>query len=205
MTHDPDPDLVAALGESPLVELLVKGSRFLARIHPAHDRDDLGRALARERSEFPDATHHCFGARLLTEDRSDDDGEPGGTAGPPILRVLEGADVRGVCCIVTRYFGGTKLGTGGLIRAYGDAAREAIAVAPRSTSWRTLALEVAVDFADLGTVEGILRKHDAVILGVRRRFEPEPVLILTIKESRAPMVMESLRDGTSGRARIDLL
>ncbi len=205
MTHDPDPDLVAALGESPLVELRVKGSRFLARIHPAHDRDDLGRALARERSEFPDATHHCFGARLLTEDRSDDDGEPGGTAGPPILRVLEGADVRGVCCIVTRYFGGTKLGTGGLIRAYGDAAREAIAVAPRSTSWRTLALEVAVDFADLGTVEGILRKHDAVILGVRRRFEPEPVLILTIKESRAPMVMESLRDGTSGRARIDLL
>ena len=140
-----DPDRVTALGESELIELRVKGSRFLARVHPTPDRESLDRALARERAEFPDATHHCYGARLLTEERSDDDGEPGGTAGPPILRAVEARGVRGVACVVIRYYGGTKLGTGGLIRAYGDAAREALAVAPTSVVWRTTTVRVEVD------------------------------------------------------------
>ncbi len=204
MSTDPDPDLVSALGESPLFELRVKGSRFLARVHPAETREEFDRALARERAEFPDATHHCSAARLLTEDRSDDDGEPGGTAGAPILRALESAEVRGVCCVVIRYYGGTKLGTGGLIRAYGEAAREAVALAPRSTSWSTASIEVSVEFDDLGAVEGILRKYDGEILAVERRFEPDPVLVVTTKASRRPLVAEALRDATSGRAQIDL-
>ena len=203
--HAEDPDRVFALGESPVIELRVKGSRFLARIHPCIDRDDLDRALARERAEFPDASHHCWGARLLDEDRCDDDGEPGGTAGAPILRVLEGGEVRGVCCVVVRYFGGTKLGTGGLIRAYGDAAKEAIAAAPVRWTWRTLRTRVAVDFEDLGAVEGILRKFDAVIHDVERAFTPAPILDLTVRESRLAEVERALRDATAGRAEIERL
>lgn len=202
-SRDPaDPDRVTALGESPLTELREKGSRFLARVHPCPDRLALDHVLAREREAFPDATHHCWGARLLDEDRCDDDGEPMGTAGPPILRVLEGAGVRGACCVVIRYYGGTKLGTGGLIRAYGDAAKEAIAAAPVTTTWRTARGEVPVAFEDLGAVEGVLRKLEAHLLDVSRRFDPEPVFTLAIKESRVPEVERTLRDATAGRARL---
>ena len=200
-----DPDRVTALGESALIELRVKGSRFLARVHPTPDRESLARALERERAEFPDATHHCYGARLLTEDRSDDDGEPGGTAGPPILRAVEGHGVRGVTCVVIRYYGGTKLGTGGLIRAYGDAAREALAVAPTSVVWRTAAVQVAVDFVDLGAVEVVLRQVESDLLGTSRQFNPAPLFELQVKQSRVDSLREALRDATAGRASISVL
>ena len=200
-----DPDRVTALGESELIELRVKGSRFLARVHPTPDRESLDRALARERAEFPDATHHCYGARLLTEERSDDDGEPGGTAGPPILRAVEARGVRGVACVVIRYYGGTKLGTGGLIRAYGDAAREALAVAPTSVVWRTTTMRVEVDFADLGAVEVVLRQVDADLLGTDRHFNPDPGFELQVKTSRVDPLREAMRDATAGRAVVTVL
>ncbi len=106
-----------------------KGSRFIADLGPATDAPTAEAFLARVREEFPDASHHCFAWVLDPEGRetrNSDDGEPGGSAGAPIQRQLEGHGVSGLVCVVTRWFGGTKLGVGGLMRAYGGAAGEAL-------------------------------------------------------------------------------
>lgn len=105
----------------------VSNSRFIANAARASTVDDAKAFLAAIRQEMPDASHHVYAYRVgygssVTEGMSDD-GEPSGTSGPPILAVLRGSGLGDTIVVVTRYFGGTKLGTGGLVRAYGDAAR----------------------------------------------------------------------------------
>lgn len=109
------------------VEIEVVRSRFITTIAPAPTVDEAKGALAAVRAEMPDASHHVYAFRVgfgnsVIEGLSDD-GEPSGTSGPPVMAVLRGAGIGDVIVIVTRYFGGTKLGTGGLVRAYSDAAR----------------------------------------------------------------------------------
>jgi len=98
-----------------------KGSVFLTELHPAADADERGNVLSAIRRRDHDATHHCSAWRQgvpVAEFGSDDDGEPSGTAGPPMLKVLEGMGLTDVIAVCVRWFGGTKLGTGGLVRAY---------------------------------------------------------------------------------------
>jgi len=197
-----DPDRIETLGESELIELRIRGSRFLARSHPTADRSELVATLNRERSEFPDASHHCYGARLIGEDRCDDDGEPKGTAGEPILKVLQGAEVVGATVVVIRYFGGTKLGTGGLVRAYSDAAREALSVAPTTVRWHQVELLISVTFEDFGAVEIALKQHAASLLSVERNFDPDPRISVCIKESKVAQFERALIDATAGRVQL---
>ncbi len=197
-----DPDQIETVGESELIELRIRGSRFLARTHPTADRSELVAALSRERAQFPDASHHCYGARLIGEDRCDDDGEPKGTAGEPILKILQGAGVVGVTVVVIRYFGGTKLGTGGLVRAYGDATREALSVAPTTIRWHQSELLISVTFEDFGAVEIVLKQHTACLLSVERKFDPEPRIAVCVKESKVTRLERALRDATAGRAQL---
>ncbi|GAB3278307.1 IMPACT family protein [Parahaliea aestuarii] len=116
-------------------ERIEKKSRFIARILPVSSREEVNAAVAQARSDYPDARHHCW-AYLLGEPgdaRSagmNDDGEPAGTAGKPILNVLQHGHLGDVLVIVIRYFGGIKLGAGGLVRAYSAAARDALDAAP---------------------------------------------------------------------------
>jgi uncharacterized YigZ family protein len=121
--------------ETARIELQVVNSRFIATIGEARTAEEARAFLASVRREFPDATHnvHAFRAgygESITEGMSDD-GEPSGTAGKPALAVLRGADLGDVVLVITRYFGGTKLGTGGLVRAYTQAAQEALTAVPR--------------------------------------------------------------------------
>jgi len=107
----------------------IKGSRFICDLTPVLDEASAEAAVAAARAAFPDACHHCYAWILDPEGkrtRAADDGEPGSSAGPPILRQLEGHGVTGIVAVVSRYFGGTMLGVGGLMRAYGGAAGEAI-------------------------------------------------------------------------------
>lgn len=108
-------------------EIKVKGSRFIATIdHVAH-RDDAEQYYSQVKKQYYNATHNCMAYRIDGDEyRFLDDGEPSGTAGKPILQALDAYQLLEVICVVTRYFGGTKLGTGGLIRAYGEATREAL-------------------------------------------------------------------------------
>lgn len=121
-------------------ELEIKRSRFLAVARGVTDELTARQAIEAERKQYPDARHHCSAFTVLPlgwengaqpVQRSSDDGEPGGTAGRPLLDVLLGSGLQNVCVVVTRYFGGIKLGTGGLVRAYSEAAQGAIAAAGR--------------------------------------------------------------------------
>ena len=201
---DPDRYLIAPGG--PEVEVKIKGSRFLGRIFPAADLDEAQRHLAAVRQEHYSATHHCWAVRTVGPDdpetRYDDDGEPSGTAGVPILQQLERADWHLALCVVTRYYGGTKLGTGGLAKAYGQAAAAAMeAVKPR-VRYRSRRLVFSVPFDDLGTVETLIAKSNAAVLEVDRQFGERPAFTLTLKASRAEAVEKALIEATAGRVHV---
>ncbi|MCH8613813.1 YigZ family protein [Arsenicicoccus dermatophilus] len=150
-------------------EVEAKRSRFLARLEPAATEDAAREVVERARKQHWDARHHCsafvLGPDAMTE-RSSDDGEPAGTAGAPMLEVLRGRELTDVVCVVTRWFGGTLLGTGGLIRAYGDAVRAACESA-RVVERRLLQrCTLAVGHAEAGRVESTLRARGVHVDGV---------------------------------------
>ena len=138
----------------------VERSRFIATLMPVTTVDDAMDVLAEVRRTSPDASHHCS-AFVIGPDgehrRSNDDGEPGGTAGAPMLAVLQGAGITDVIAVVTRYFGGTKLGAGGLVRASGGAVTAALEVADRLARVPVARFEVAVDHDRAGQLEHRLR------------------------------------------------
>lgn len=141
-------------------EIEAKRSRFLCTIERVEDESSARAVVERLRKQHWDARHHCsaflLGARAEVQ-RSSDDGEPSGTAGAPMLDVLRGQEISDVVAVVTRWFGGTLLGAGGLVRAYGDAVRAGLEVA--GTRERLLVAEhaVAISHADAGRVESELR------------------------------------------------
>lgn len=115
-------------------ETVIKKSRFICDLIPVNDAEEAKDALATIRKRYYDATHHCSALRLGTtgtlQEQSNDDGEPAGTAGRPMLHVLQQRDLTNLLAVVTRYFGGIKLGTGGLTRAYGGTLAESVSAAP---------------------------------------------------------------------------
>lgn len=151
------------------VSLAVQGSRFLAFLTPAADVDAAEAALAARAALHPDATHHCWAWRVWAGGEvagaGHDAGEPSGTAGRPILGALERADVVDAACVVTRWFGGTKLGTGGLKRAYAGAAAGAVDRAREAGALKAVAPRVVYELAfgyDLtAAVRGAVARFDA--------------------------------------------
>ena len=179
--------------------LEVKHSRFLARALPVDNADAALRFLADVAD--PDATHNCWAYRIGQEYRSSDDGEPAGTAGRPILAAIEGQGFDQVIVVVTRWFGGIKLGAGGLVRAYGGAAAECLRTASR---WPLVALremELRAPFDDLGVVHAALATHGAAKLD--ERFDADGVVLrLSLPADRVDALAAQLRDATRNRARI---
>lgn len=147
--------LVAPAGAS----ILVSGSKFISHLAPAASGAAGDAELTLRQRRYPDATHHCWASRLgrpgTLVERQSDAGEPSGTAGRPILDSLRRAGLENAICIVSRYFGGTKLGAGGLARAYADATAEAIAAA--AVVIRTIVLPLVIDFdhEQTGVVYGV--------------------------------------------------
>lgn len=155
-------------------EVVIKKSRFLAHLAPATNVAEADAVIARLRKELWDARHHCVAMVLGTEAdqaRSSDDGEPSGTAGVPMLEVLRHRGVTDLVAVVTRYFGGVKLGAGGLVRAYSGAVAAALDVASDSGALLRRELlyevEVAVPHGDAGRIDNMLRDwaagHGAVM------------------------------------------
>jgi len=141
-----------------------KRSRFIATAMPAQDESEARTAIERVRGEFPDASHHCWAwviqaGRSEPVERCHDAGEPKGTAGPSILHAIHGADLRDLVVIVTRYFGGTKLGKGGLARAYRGAAARALEGAPRRTTVPESRLLVDVPLPLDGEARHLVARH----------------------------------------------
>lgn len=107
-------------------ELEIKKSKFISKIYKVNSVDEANDILSNLRKEYSDATHHCYAYIINDSKKSSDDGEPGGTAGIPILQVLDKQNLNYVLCVVIRYFGGIKLGAGGLVRAYTKSISELI-------------------------------------------------------------------------------
>ena len=176
-----------------------RGSRFLCTLRRVETEEDARALVAALRREHPDARHHCS-AFVLGPDgavqRSSDDGEPAGTAGAPMLDVLRGAGVSDVAAVVTRWFGGTLLGAGGLVRAYGDAVRAAVAQAGllRRTLLAELALEL--DHADAGRVEGELRSRGVIVLDVA--YDARVRLLLAAAPDEVGRVGAAVAAATAG-------
>lgn len=146
----------------------VKRSRFLGHVERVADEEQAREAVERIRRERWDARHHCS-AFVLGPDaavqRSSDDGEPSGTAGAPMLEVLRGHGVSDVVAVVTRYFGGTLLGAGGLVRAYSDAVRAALEDAGSRPRLLADRFAITVGHAEAGRLENDLRAHGVHVLG----------------------------------------
>ena len=179
--------------------LEIKHSRFLAQAAPV---DDAAAALAfLDAVADRDATHNCWAWRIGGEYRSSDDGEPAGTAGRPILAAIDGQGFDRVMVVVTRWYGGIKLGAGGLMRAYGGAAAECLRTAQRRPLIAMRELVIACGFADIGNVHAVL-----AACGADKRdetFGSEGVTLrIVLPADRADALRVQLRDATRDRARI---
>lgn len=206
---EPTPDRFLTIEDGPEQELKVKGSRFLGRGFQSADLEHASVHLESIRKRYHDATHHCWALRLRPPEkpveRSEDDGEPSGTAGLPILNTIRGHQVYDAMVVVTRYFGGTKLGTGGLVRAYAHAAELALDAVPKRVVWRLDTIGIRVEYPDVGAVEATLARAGEILHEVERAFEAHPNFFVKVRRSRTELLLAELREATAGRARCRLI
>lgn len=177
----------------------IKHSRFIAHAAPVDSPQAALEFLGAVADA--DATHNCWAYRIGAEYRSSDDGEPAGTAGRPILAAIEGQACDQVMVVVTRWYGGIKLGAGGLVRAYGGAAAECLRQAERRPLVAMQTLVVHCGFDDLGSVHAALIAHGAE--KEQERFtETGATLHLRLPSSQVDALKTQLRDATRNRVRI---
>lgn len=182
-------------------EIREKGSRFLAWIGPAADEAAAKAALDGLARRYPDASHHCWAWRLGAppRERSSDAGEPSGTAGVPILQVLRGAGLSDVLAVVVRWFGGTKLGKGGLARAYAGAAREALAGLPVIRRVPTARIAVEAPYEKVGSVKRLI--HPPEVELESEEYGATARLALVVHAERREALLAALADlGVMGSA-----
>jgi putative IMPACT (imprinted ancient) family translation regulator len=178
--------------------LEVKHSRFLAQAVPLTAADAAPAAIAA--LSDPDATHNCWAWRHGAQYRSSDDGEPAGTAGRPILAAIDGQGCDRVLLVVTRWYGGIKLGAGGLVRAYGGVAAECLRQAERLPLIAEIEWSLACPFDDLGIVHAALQASGAHKSG--ESFDADgAVLRVRLPADRADGLKTRLRDATRDRVR----
>lgn len=140
-------------------EIIEKKSRFIGYVRHVETEEEANTFVLEIKKKHYDARHNCYAYSVGEEQeilRFSDDGEPGGTAGKPILEVITGEGLKNVCVVVTRYFGGTLLGTGGLVRAYTDAAKECIAATEIVCKKMVIPLSITTNYTDLGKIQYIL-------------------------------------------------
>lgn len=178
----------------------IRKSRFLAQVAPVHD---VAAAMGFiEQRSIGDASHNCWAYRIGNDYRFNDDGEPGGTAGRPILAAIDGQGLDGVVAIVSRWFGGIKLGAGGLMRAYGGCAAECLRNAPRMVLLDLIELHVHCEFSVLPTLLAHLADHDAS--ADDPQFDADgAILSIHLPEARFAAFEAYLADLTRGRATVE--
>jgi uncharacterized YigZ family protein len=184
----------------------VLGSRFLGSALPVNNEADMEEYLIAERKHYHDATHWCFAARFGLEpsitERASDAGEPKGTAGIPILREIQARDLTNTLAIVTRYFGGTKLGTGNLARAYADCAAQALEDAKSVQKHLMRSLRVVCPYDLQAVVYHVAQMYAAAV-------EPQPssveaMFLVRVRAGAAEALSATLAEECRGRVRIQM-
>ncbi|MEW2547644.1 YigZ family protein [Streptomyces sp. NPDC047002] len=199
------PEQYLTVARAGVHETEINRSRFLCALAPCATEREAQEFVARVRAEHPAASHNChayvIGADAAVQ-RASDDGEPGGTAGAPMLQMLLRREVRYTAAVVTRYFGGVKLGAGGLIRAYGGVVGEALDALGTRTRKRLRLATVTVDHQRAGRLENDLRTTGRTVLGVR--YTEAVAIDLTLPDADVAAFRGWLADATAGTARLEL-
>lgn len=182
-------------------KIRVVNSLFIATAAPVFTVEEARAFIDRIEHEFEDATHHVpayiigHGASIVTH--CSDDGEPSGTAGPPALAVLQGSDLGDVAVVVTRYFGGTKLGTGGLVRAYSDAVREVFSLLPRAIKVPTHTIRIETPYPLFEPIRRAVKLRQGQMLD--EAFAAEVTITARLPQEALPELQNALQELSRGR------
>lgn len=187
-------------------EIVEKKSRFIATLTPVESEEEAAAFIEEMKKKYWDARHNCS-AFVLGEraqiTRCSDDGEPGGTAGKPMLEVLLSSEIRNVAAVVTRYFGGTLLGTGGLVRAYTQALQAGLAASRIVTMRYGVRLMLVTDYNGIGKIQYLLSQRNLAIDS--SEYTDIVRLILTVPYEEKEEVCKELIESTSGKVKIEEL
>lgn len=187
-------------------EIVEKKSRFIGEIVPVESEEEALNFIAAKKKQYYDARHNCS-AYVIGENnelmRQSDDGEPGGTAGRPMLDILINEGLHNCCVVVTRYFGGVLLGTGGLVRAYQGATQEAIEAASIAEPVAGVLAEVRCDYNDLGKLQYLFGENGITIYD--SVYESDVVLKVAIPAELTEQMGAAVSDKTSGRSSLEIV
>ena len=184
----------------------ISRSRFITTLGPAPTVEDAQAFLARRRGEFPDATHNCW-AYVVGPPGStgrvgmSDDGEPHGTAGRPMLTALLHSGVGDVVAVVTRYYGGTKLGTGGLVRAYGGCVQRALETLARAERVSWVDCVLTIGYGDVTVVQQLIAAHEGRVAA--EAYAADVTYTVTLPDSRRDAFLAAVLDATRGQALVE--
>ena len=186
------------------VEIRVINSRFIASAGLASSVEHAKAFIASIRAEMPDASHHIYayiiGHGATTTLGMSDDGEPSGTAGRPALAILRGSELGDVVLVITRYFGGTLLGTGGLVHAYGDATRAVLAILPRTEKIQRETLLIALPYSAYETARRLTQQYEGHIES--EEFAANITLTVALPSYQCAAYKQALQELTAGSAQI---
>ena len=188
-------------------ELIVKRSRFIAIVAYAETVEEARAFIRQIRDEMPDATHHVYAFRVgygsSVNEGLSDDGEPSGTSGKPTMAVLRGADLGDSVLVITRYYGGVKLGTGGLVRAYSDSAKAVLELLPRTEKVSTSTVKISLPYSNYEQVKRMLPDYQAGILD--EDFSESISLTLSIPDDFLQAFSDVISDFTLGNTGPELI
>ena len=188
-------------------EIRVSNSRFIASAAPAFSVEEARDFISRMKAEFKDASHnvpaYVIGYGPSVTAHCSDDGEPSGTAGRPMLAVLQGSGLGDIVVVVTRYFGGTKLGTGGLVRAYGDAVKEILAILPRAEKVPTHTVMMAMPYNMYERVKLLVEAQQGRILD--EEFMADVTITAQFVTDQLPIFQDALRELSHGQLEAEIV
>lgn len=186
-------------------EIVEKKSRFIAEVFPVSSEEEAMSELEKIKKKYWDARHHCWAyviGRNPGSERMSDDGEPAGTAGKPILEVIRGRGLTDVLVVVTRYFGGTLLGTGGLVRAYTSAAAEGLKHTRKLEKIHGVSLRISTDYTGLGKIQYLLAQQGICVTDTV--YSDHVVLSVLVPDDGISPLQKQIMEGTNGQAEMEV-
>lgn len=192
------------LSKGAQAELVEKKSRFIATIRPVSSEEEAAAFIEEMKKKYYDAKHNCSAFVIGSKGeltRSSDDGEPSGTAGRPMLEVLTGSGIRNIAVVVTRYFGGVLLGTGGLVRAYSGAVKMALEQCETITRRYGVQMLIKTDYNGVGKIQYLLGSKDVVIQDSVYAADVQMTVLVPIEEY--DRLCKELVEATNGRVGLE--
>ncbi len=195
--------IVKILYEGGEAEIIEKKSRFIATLKPVETEEEAVAFIDEMKKKYWNARHNCSAFTIGPNNeltRCSDDGEPSGTAGKPMLEVLLGQEIHNVAVVVTRYFGGVLLGTGGLVRAYQGAVKEGILAGKVLDKYKGVNYSIGTDYNGIGKIQYILAKENISVLNTEYTDKVTIDVILKLEEENS--IIKEITEGTGGKAEL---